>query len=58
MSARKETREGKAVRVLSFRCRNKRCGEFGRTVGEKTVEIRLTAPETAMEEINGKEAET
>lgn len=55
MSAREETREGKAVRVLSFRCRNKRCAEYGRTVSEKTVEQTLTAPETAVEETMGKE---
>ena len=55
MSAREEIRDGKAIRVLTFRCRNKRCADFGRTVGERTVESKMTAPETAMEETKGKE---
>lgn len=48
MSAREEVRDGGTFRVLTFRCRNKRCADFGRTVGERTVGKALTTPETAM----------
>ena len=32
---REEKQDGKTVRVLTFRCRNKRCEDHGRTVGER-----------------------
>ena len=35
MSVREEKQDGKTVRVLTFRCRNKRCEDHGRTVGER-----------------------
>lgn len=35
MSAREEVRDGKRFRVLTFRCRNKRCGDYGRAIGER-----------------------
>lgn len=38
MSVREEVRNGKTVRVLVFRCRNKRCGDHGRTVGERVFD--------------------
>ena len=40
MSAREEIRDGKAIRVLTFRCRNKRCEDHGRTVGEQAFDKR------------------
>ena len=33
MSVREEKRDGKTARVLTFRCRNKRCEDRGRLVG-------------------------
>ena len=38
MSSREEVRDGKCVRVLTFQCRNKRCGDHGRTVGERVFD--------------------
>lgn len=40
MSAREEVRDGKTVRVLTFRCRNKRCVDHGHTVGERLFDKR------------------
>lgn len=40
MSAREEVRDGKCVRVLTFQCRNKRCGEYDHAIGEQTFDKR------------------
>ena len=39
MGTRSESRDGRCLRVLSFRCQNRRCRAFGRTVGELEREV-------------------
>ena len=56
MAAAQERRDGAMLRVLEFRCRNKRCPDCGRTVGRQAVQRSLTMPETAVMEHTGKEA--
>ena len=38
MAAAQERRDGAMLRVLEFRCRNKRCPDCGRTVGRQAVQ--------------------
>lgn len=38
MAAVQERRDGAMLRVLEFRCRNKRCPDCGRTVGRQAVQ--------------------
>lgn len=40
MDARTEKRAEGTVRVLEFRCRNKRCPDYGHTVGRQSVDRR------------------
>ena len=40
MDARTEKRAEGTVRVLEFRCRNKRCPDYARTVGRHSVDRR------------------
>lgn len=40
MDAWTEKRAEGAVRVLEFRCRNKRCPDYGHTVGRQSVDRR------------------
>ncbi len=35
MAVRQEEQEGKTIRVLLFQCRNRRCEQAGKAVGER-----------------------